>query len=96
MYKYLLAWRYLRSRHIALVSIISVTLGVATLIVVNSVMSGFSTEMKSRLHGMSSDIMVESRSLDGFPNPEGQMEKIRQLVGDQVEAMTPTVTVPRC
>ncbi len=42
MYKLLLCWRYLRTRYIALASIISVTLGVATMIVVNSVMAGFS------------------------------------------------------
>ena len=41
MYKLMLAWRYLRTRYIALASIVSVTLGVATLVVVNSVMSGF-------------------------------------------------------
>ena len=44
MYKYLLCWRYLRTRYIALASIISVMLGVATMIVVNSVMAGFSDE----------------------------------------------------
>jgi len=38
MYKVLLCWRYLRTRYIALASIVSVTLGVATLIVVNSVL----------------------------------------------------------
>lgn len=46
MYKYLLCWRYLRTRYIALASIISVTLGVATMIVVNGVMKGFSHEMQ--------------------------------------------------
>ncbi|MBA3313508.1 MAG: hypothetical protein H0T47_09510, partial [Planctomycetaceae bacterium] len=46
MYKLLLCLRYLRTRYIALASIISVTLGVATMIVVNSVMAGFGTEMR--------------------------------------------------
>ena len=45
MYKFLLCWRYLRTRWIAFASIISVTLGVATMIVVNSVMEGFRYEM---------------------------------------------------
>ena len=44
MYKYLLCWRYLRTRYIALASVVSVMLGVATMIVVNSVMAGFSDE----------------------------------------------------
>ena len=49
MYKLILCWRYLQTRYIALASVISVTLGVATLIVVNSVMSGFTHEMQYRL-----------------------------------------------
>ena len=40
MYKYMLCWRYLRTRWIALASVVSVMLGVATMIVVNSVMPG--------------------------------------------------------
>src|SRR5581483_1309753 len=51
-------------------------LGVATLIVVNSVMSGFSTKLKDRLHGLLSDIVVEAPSYDGFPDPEGKMAAI--------------------
>ncbi|MFM8396967.1 MAG: ABC transporter permease, partial [Pirellula sp.] len=51
MYKFLLCMRYLRTRWIALASIVSVTLGVATLIVVNSVMDGFTTTMQDRMHG---------------------------------------------
>ena len=60
MYKFLLCWRYLRTRYIALASIISVMLGVATMIVVNSVMSGFTTEMQNRIHGILSDVVFES------------------------------------
>ncbi|HBL46009.1 MAG TPA: ABC transporter permease, partial [Planctomycetaceae bacterium] len=52
MYKSLLCLRYLRTRYIALASIISMTLGVATMIVVNSVMDGFSTDMRTRLRGI--------------------------------------------
>ena len=63
MYKLLLAWRYLRTRFIALASIVSVTLGVATLIVVNSVMAGFVEEMKDRLHGILSDVEIASPGL---------------------------------
>src|SRR5207302_3326154 len=66
MYKLLLSWRYLRTRYIALASIISVTLGVGTLIVVDSVMAGFTREMHVRLHGILSDVILESHSLDGL------------------------------
>ena len=61
MYKLMLAWRYLRTRYIALASIVSVTLGVATLVVVNSVMSGFTHEMHKRLHGILSDMELMSK-----------------------------------
>ena len=83
MYKFLLCWRYLRTRYIALASIISVMLGVATMIVVNSVMSGFTTEMQNRLHGILSDLVFEVRSLDGVPDAEAHMEQIRRVAGDR-------------
>ncbi len=94
MYKLLLCCRYLRTRYIALASIISVMLGVATMIVVNSVMSGFTTEMRNRIHGILSDVIVESRGMDGFYDPQRHMQQITGAVGDSIEAMTPTVIVP--
>ena len=94
MYKLLLSWRYLRTRYIALASIISVTLGVATLIVVNSVMSGFSTEMYNRLHGILSDIVFESHTLGGLPDPQWHQDEIREVLGDDLVGMTSTVQVP--
>jgi lipoprotein-releasing system permease protein len=94
MYKLLLCWRYLRTRWIALASVISVTLGVATMIVVNAVMAGFSHEMQTRIHGILSDIVFESHSLSGFQDPQWHMDEIRRAAGDQIAGMTPTVAVP--
>ena len=94
MYKYLLCWRYLRTRYIALASVISVMLGVATMIVVNSVMAGFSAKMRERLHGVLADVVVESRDLDGFRNFEEVMARIKQVGGDYVVAMAPTMQTP--
>lgn len=94
MYKLLLSWRYLRTRYIALASIISVTLGVATLIVVNSVMEGFSQEMYKRLHGVLSDLVFESHGLGGLPDPVWHEAEIRKELSDQVVGMTATVQVP--
>jgi lipoprotein-releasing system permease protein len=94
MYKLLLCWRYLRTRWIALASVISVTLGVATMIVVNAVMAGFSHEMQTRIHGILSDLVFESHSLSGFQDADWHMEEIRRAAGDQIEGMTPTVAVP--
>src|SRR5882672_7451064 len=95
VYKTLLCWRYLRTRYLALACIISVMLGVATLIVVNSVMSGFSTKLRDRLHGLLSDVLIEANTLDGFSDPNGKMAKIRQdpFLADKIEAMTPTLEI---
>jgi len=94
MYKLLLCWRYLRTRWIALASVISVTLGVATMVVVNAVMAGFSHEMQTRIHGILSDIVFESHSLSGFQDPQWHMDEIRRAAGDSIAGMTPTVAVP--
>ena len=91
MYKYLLCWRYLRTRYIALASVISVMLGVATMIVVNSVMAGFSDKMRDRLHGVLADVVVESTDLDGFYNSEEVMARIQEVAGRKVAAMAPTM-----
>ena len=64
-----LAWRYLATRQregfvsfIAIFSLIGVALGVATLIVVLSVMGGFRQELIGRLIGMNGDVVVTARN----------------------------------
>lgn len=94
MYRWLLCLRYLRTRYIALASIISVTLGVATLIVVNSVMSGFSAEMHERMHGLASDILIDCHTSGGLPDPAAHLAEIQRLVGDQVVGSSVSVHVP--
>ncbi len=94
MYKFLLCWRYLKARWIALASIVSVTLGVATMIVVNAVMSGFQHEMHVRLKGILADVIIESRSFEGLPDPEAHLALIRRHVGQEVESATVSVHVP--
>ncbi|MCA8988175.1 MAG: ABC transporter permease [Planctomycetaceae bacterium] len=93
MYKSLLCQRYLRTRFIALASIISVMLGVATMIVVNSVMSGFSSQMRDRIHGLLADVVIESHSYDGVADPELQIRIAEEVAGDYIQAVTPTVEV---
>lgn len=95
MYKLLLCWRYLLTRYLALVCIVSVMLGVATLIVVNSVMSGFSTKLRERLHGLLSDLVIEAQYYDGFADPEGKMAMIRAdpWLNEHIEAMAPTLEI---
>ena len=94
MYKLLLCWRYLRTRYIALASIVSVMLGVATMIVVNSVMAGFSAEMQDRIKGVLLDVSVDSRNFNGMPDPEAHMARIREVAGEHIDWMVPVVHTP--
>ncbi|MEQ8949347.1 ABC transporter permease, partial [Parvibaculum sp.] len=65
-FEWLLAMRYLRSRRrevivsvIAGISIAGIMLGVATLIIVMSVMNGFRTELLSRILGVNGHMFVQ-------------------------------------
>src|SRR5690606_19714241 len=64
-FEWLLAMRYLRSRRregivsvIAIISFLGIMLGVATLIIVMSVMNGFRTELLSRILGLNGHMFV--------------------------------------
>src|SRR5262249_28086059 len=85
----------LRTRYLAMVCIVSVMLGVATLIVVNSVMGGFSTKLRQRLHGLLSDVVVESYDYNGFSDPQGKMALIRSdpFLNERIEAMAAALEI---
>src|SRR5262245_34094547 len=92
VYKLLLCWRYLLTRCLPLACIISVMLGVAILIVVNSVMSGFSTKLQKRLRDMSADIVIESKSADGIWNYQAKIDRAMAApVGNEIEVAAPTM-----
>ena len=95
MYKFLLCLKYLRTRFLAFVCIVSVMLGVATLVVVNSVMAGFSNKLKDRFHGLMSDVIIESPSNNGFPeDTDVMLAKIQNSpAAEHIEAITPTIEV---
>ncbi len=93
MYKILLCWRYLKTRYLALACIISVMLGVATLIVVNSVMNGFSKKLQTLLHNVVSDVAIEAHSPNGFYDPLDKIATIRKdpYLNERIEAMAVTL-----
>ena len=108
MYKLLLCLKYLQTRYLAFICIVSVMLGVATLIVVNSVMSGFSTKLKDRLHGVLSDVVIDTDNMAGFhdpdrPDADGRPTPIPPAVmieriqaspaGGRIAAITPTIEI---
>ena len=95
MYKLLICWRYLLTRFIALASVVSVMLGVATMIVVNAVMLGFTSETTDRIQGILSDVIFQSHDLNkGFPYYQWHREKIFEVAGDMIEELTPVVATP--
>lgn len=94
MYVLLLWMRYLRTRYLAMVCVVSVMLGVATLIVVNSVMSGFSTKLTEQLKALQSDIIIESvDQVVGSPmTAEEMMARIQASpAAPHIKAMSPAV-----
>ena len=75
--------------------IVSVTLGVATMIVVNSVMAGFTHEMQGRLNGMLGDLIVrdpQPRRRARRRRPHGEDPRGRRATS--IVGMSPTVHVP--
>ncbi|MHA1559548.1 MAG: ABC transporter permease, partial [Alphaproteobacteria bacterium] len=65
-FEWMLAFRYLRARRrerfisvITLISLIGIMLGIATLIVVMSVMNGFRTELIDRILGINGHVVLE-------------------------------------
>ncbi len=82
------AGRYLRARKgerfvsiIAIFSLIGIALGVATLIVVTSVMSGFQTEMVSRFLGVNGHVTIEAYAGQKIEGYDDLTRKIRGLSG---------------
>ena len=72
LWERMLAIRYLRARRsqggvglISVISFIGITLAVATLIIVMSVMNGFRTELLTRILGFNGHIYVAGPGIDG-------------------------------
>lgn len=60
MYKLFMAFRYLRAHKIIYFSIVGVAFGILTMVVVTSLMGGFSRDMRERIRGMQTHIIVTS------------------------------------
>lgn len=89
------ALRYLRTKRrdsfvavISLFSVLGVGLGVASLIVVLGVMSGFSTSLRDKILGVNAHAMIMSVD-GGIADPQEIMDKIRDVPG--VVASTPFI-----
>lgn len=82
MYKLFMAFRYLRAHKIIYFSIVGVAVGIMTMVVVTSLMGGFSRDMKSRIRGMQTDITVTSFDKNTWlPNYDPLCREIEKLPG---------------
>ena len=94
-YEWLIGTRYLRSTHrrgfisfVAIVSVLGLALGVATLITVLSVMNGFEREIRSRILSVTSHATL--MGIDGnLPDWQDVRQKVLQQPG--VEAASPYI-----
>src|SRR3984885_4408873 len=84
----MVAGRYLRARKgerfvsiIAIFSLVGIALGVATLIVVTSVMSGFQIELERRILGVNGHIEIEAYAGQAIDAYVPLLEKIRAVPG---------------
>jgi len=91
----MVAFRYLRARRqegfvsvIAIFSLLGIALGVATLIIVMSVMNGFRADLLGRILGLNGDLGVYGAS-GGLSDFDAAAEKVRQLPG--IARVTPLV-----
>ena len=92
MYKLFISLRYLRRKKITFFAVAGVAVGVMTLIVVLSVMSGFDKELRSKIRGTLAHIVVLKRGIYGFDNYEEVINKIKSF--EHVEACAPYIEGP--
>ena len=92
----LLAMRYMRSRRaegfisvIAWFSLAGITLGVATLIIVMSVMNGFRAELIGRILGLNGHVGIYAQDGQGITDYDGLVVELAEVPG--VIAVTPQV-----
>ena len=84
----MVAWRYLRARRaespifsiIAIFSIVGIALGVATLIIVLSVMHGFRDELLGKILGLYGHVTVQGAQ-EGIPAFDDLAKKLRAIPG---------------
>jgi lipoprotein-releasing system permease protein len=92
----MVAFRYLRARKgerfvsvIATFSLVGIALGVATLIIVMSVMNGFRQELLGRILGLNGHLGVHAYDPGGLRDFDGIADRVRKLAG--ITSATPIV-----
>lgn len=78
MYKLFVSFRYLRTTRVAVLPIACVTIGVIALLLVTSVMGGFSRDLRARIRGTASHVAILGPGI--FRQPFGDWESIADVV----------------
>jgi lipoprotein-releasing system permease protein len=91
VYKLFMARRYLYTRLIAIFAILGVTLCVAMVLVVMSVMGGFLDSIRDRSRGLLSDLILDGGSLQGWPYYDEFGAYLDRELPDVVRAWTPVI-----
>src|ERR1700694_5692315 len=94
-FEWMVAWRYLRAKRqesfisvISGFSLVGIALGVATLIIVMSVMNGFRAELLGRILGLNGHLIVQSIT-GSIPDYDALAARLRMIPG--VTSATPII-----
>src|SRR5215813_13259972 len=85
-FEWMVAMRYLKPRRkeafisvISILSLLGIALGVATLIIVMSVMNGFRAELLGRILGLNGHITIYARATQHIPDYEMLVQRIKGM-----------------
>ncbi|MGR3317510.1 MAG: FtsX-like permease family protein [Candidatus Anammoxibacter sp.] len=92
MYKIIVSLRYLRRKKVTIIALTGIAIGVMTLIIVLSVMKGFDRELRTRIRGTLSHIVVLKNGMYGFENYKEIIEILKTF--DHIEACAPYIEGP--
>jgi lipoprotein-releasing system permease protein len=82
MYKLFMAFRYLRAHKIIYFSIAGVAIGIMTMVIVISVMAGFSRDMRARIRGMQAHIVITPAVMTQWiADYDGLCDRLRKVPG---------------
>ena len=89
MYRWFIAYKHILSRLVTFAAVMAVTLSVAVLIIVVSVMEGFRSEIQNRIRGTTSDVRLTGTRYIGLKNPKNVAKLVEAVEG--VDHVTPIV-----
>jgi lipoprotein-releasing system permease protein len=92
MYSIIVCLRYLRKKKITFFAIAGVAVGIMALVVVHAVMSGFDTELRSRIRGTLAHLMVIKGGMYDLVNYDEIMAELKTF--EHVEACAPYLEGP--